>query len=117
MAKEERLARDLEGASIQVANSMQMKDASSTPEISPVTLGNNTYIKISIPKRAATVTIYTNVSLYIGLESIDFNGSENGYSIIPLRVPITKGVANLEYFYLKNESGTEATIFFDFSLI
>jgi hypothetical protein len=94
-----------------------MKDISDTPNISPVTLADSSNLKINIPKRAATITIYTSVSLYFGIESDDVEGTGNGYSLIPLRVPITKGIADLEYFHLRNESGASATIYFDFSLI
>ena len=112
-----RLPDDGSGNSIQIANTFRTHDDAGTAIESPKVLATATNQLITVPNNAATITFYTDQQLKLGITAADVEGSGNGYTIIPVGIPIIKGIAGLATFHLRNDSGSSATIYFDFSMI
>lgn len=112
-----RLPNDMLGDAIQVANTFRTYDDATVAVKSPITLLTATNQLITVPINAPVIIIHSNQNLKVGIAQTDVEGTGNGYTIIPMDLLITKGVAGLNSFYLRNDSGSTATIYFEFSIL
>lgn len=112
-----RLPQDSLGNPIQVAKTFRTYDAHSSAVKSPISLSTATNQLITIPKNAVIITIYSNQILKLGITADDVGGTNDGYTLIPIDASVVKNIAGLDSFYLRNDSGNTATIYFDFAMV
>ena len=117
-SKNEKLITDADLKPIQVSGYSQFKDDNQNDlKKSPITLADGSSVELIIPENAVVVSIDSSVDLIYGITEDDVNDSGDGYSLIRAEIEYTKGIAKQEKFNLKNNSGSEALIYFEFSMI
>ena len=116
-----RLENDGNGSPIPTGSTFQTYDATGTAILSPITLADAAKKNILFPTNAAEITIYSDQNLSLGVteDSVDVAGGDDdfGYTLIPSEIFIVKGISKMDGLWLKNNSGSSATIYFDFTMI
>ena len=114
-----RLPQDSLGNPIQVANTFRTYDNAIIKITSPVSIADGLNQLITIPNNAAIITLYTTQQLKVGITQADVEGGvgSDGYAIAPVGIPTMLGITSCESLYLRNDSGSEAILYFSFSMV
>lgn len=105
------MSQDTNDVSIPVATSFQFRDATATPQESPLAL-TDSITTIAVPTNAAEFVIIPAVAIRIGVDS----SLANGYAVIPANTPFTYGCARTRSIYVR-DNGTNGNLNFWFNLI
>ena len=112
------LIKDDNLTSIQTTRYIRCMDGNeSNLKKSPITISGGSDITFIRPDNALVVTIDSSVDLLFGESSNDVNGIGNGYSLIRAEREYSKSIATQNTITLKNPSGSDALVYFEFLMI
>lgn len=89
-----------------LGNSMQTRDATTSPVESPVTV--NTQTTLTVPQNAAQVTIVSTTNAV----QVSEDSSQTDYFLLPAGLPWTFDVARQQNVYLKTSGSTAVNFYF-----